>query len=142
MLAATHPEVAFRDCRVCLAFMFNEDGRPALFRGEMVPRGKLPPPCQTGAGCPKGSPDATIALSKRNAQAVRFHRRCEAVGHWPEDAMVAHNAAIIRAADADADRILGEQHRARRQREGDRRQLPEGHRDQRAADAGRPGAAG
>jgi hypothetical protein len=120
ILVVTHPEVAFRDCAHCLAFVYDGDGNPELFRGKPLPRGNTPAPCQTAAGCPKGSPDAGLALSKRNQRALAFHRRCEAVGRWPHDAMVERNAVTIKAAEAEGDRILQERKRARRERQADR----------------------
>lgn len=121
ILARTHPEIAFRSCESCQAFVYDDDGSVAQFRGEPIPRpGHLPTPCKTDVGCPKGSPDAGIALSKRNHKAVAFHRRCEAVGRWPADPIVERNAAIIKSADAEADDILRERDGARRKREKDR----------------------
>lgn len=117
VLTITHPEVAFRDCTLCQAFVYDGDGNPEYFRGKPLPRGKIPTPCLTAAGCPKGSPDAGIALSKRNLRALTFHRRCEAVGRWPHDAMVERNASIIKGAEAEGDRILQERERVRRKRQ-------------------------
>lgn len=118
MLAATNPEVAFRDCETCQAFVFDEDGALVYYRKngrlEPLPRGTTPTPCRTVAGCPKGTPENSLGLSPRNLQAVRFHRRCEAVGRWPEDAMTEANASIIQAADTEAERILRERRGRRR----------------------------
>jgi len=33
-------------------------------------------------------------------QAYRFHKECEAVQQWPEDAIVRRNAAVIRSAES------------------------------------------
>ena len=33
-------------------------------------------------------------------QAYRYHKECEAVNQWPDDAIVRRNAAVIRGAEA------------------------------------------
>ncbi|QDV78087.1 hypothetical protein K2D_16930 [Planctomycetes bacterium K2D] len=116
ILAITHPKVESRDCAHCQSFIYNEaTGEPEMWEGKPYRRGKVPTPCQTDVGCPKGSPDAGIALSDRNRMAWNFNRRCKAVGRWPEDPIVEMNAAIIAAAEADGE-VIRERERARRQR--------------------------
>jgi len=122
ILGATHPKVAFRNCQHCLAFVYDETtGAPYQWRGQPYPRGETKPPCQTAAGCPKGSPDSEVALSERNRRALVFHRRCEAVGRWPEDPIVERNAVVIQAAEREAEHLLRERtrERTRRKRPGD-----------------------
>ena len=115
ILRITQPKVAFRDCTHCQAFVYDEaTGEPEYFRGKPLPRGNTLPPCKTAAGCPKGSPDAGIALSDKNERAIAFHRRCEAVGRWPADPIVEMNAAIIKAAEVAGEAIRERERAARR----------------------------
>lgn len=119
ILQITHPEIAFRDCASCQAFFYDDSGKIVLYDGKPYPRGKVPTPCKTSAGCPKGSPDAGIALSDKNRQALAFHRRCKAVGRWPDDPIVTRNAAVIESAEAEGE-IIRERERVRRERENNR----------------------
>lgn len=43
-------------------------------------------------------------MTLKSKQTYRHYRRCKAVGRFPEDDLVEHNAAIIRAAEDEADR--------------------------------------
>lgn len=66
------------------------------------PRGTLAPCRQRANGCPKGTPEASRALDERNLRAWTHYQQCRAVGQFPEDGIVARNAAIIRRAEEDA----------------------------------------
>lgn len=118
-LLVTHPKVALRSCEHCQAFVYDEaTGKPAAWRGAPLPRGKTPPPCRTSAGCAKGTPEDDRGLSVDNQRALAFHRRCDAVGQWPDDPIVRANAAEIAAAERRGDAQLRERDRARRERDG------------------------
>ncbi len=101
MLAA--PQVAFRDCRHCQQFVYDEEtGRPyenPPRSGQFVSRPPAaPPPCRLpGVGCPKGTPEAPLSLTPANRAAYRHYRECLATGLFPDDPLVRRNAAIIRA---------------------------------------------
>lgn len=51
--------------------------------------------CRTPLGCPKGTPENSLALTDRSRAAYEFHMRCRSVGRFPEDGIVEQNAAII-----------------------------------------------
>lgn len=105
-LLVRHPTVAFRDCRHCLLYDYDEEtGKPKQDArcGGFVPRlviagpkgAKFRAPCRSGVGCPKGTPEEPRTLSNRNLRAYLFHLQCAAVQRWPADAIVERNAAII-----------------------------------------------
>jgi hypothetical protein len=106
ILETLSPSVAHRDCGECKKWWFNED------TGRIVERGgkKLLRPldavtlCQTHEGCPKGTPENQKGLSPKNKTAWRHFQECEAVGSWPDDPIVRHNARIIRRAMKEATR--------------------------------------
>jgi len=96
-----HPELARRDCGDCLEHVYDEStGRPALHLGRPVrrPEGTAPPCRLPQVGCPKGTPEEPRTLTVQNQCAWLFDLECRAVGRYPDDAIVARNAAIIRAA--------------------------------------------
>ena len=112
------PQVAFRDCTLCLKYVYDEaSGRPVEHpphSGRLVPRPPAaPPPCRLpGLGCPKGTPQNPIALSEINRQALRHYHECRATGSFPDDPIVRRNAALIRAQEDqhhwnDLRRIVG-----------------------------------
>lgn len=110
ILATVAPKVANRCCRSCLAFVYDEQtGEMATdHRGEPLRRSPGTfPPCYYGA-CEKGSPDSGKELTPQNRAAWRHYRKCQAVGRFPEDAYVAHNALIIADAEAEAAAMLQE----------------------------------
>ena len=98
-----YPKVATRDCDDCLAFRYNEETgtRELDHFGEPMRRSKCePPPCEMvdeygGSCCPKGKPDADIALWPHNVAAYQHYKRCKAVFRFPEDSVVEANAATI-----------------------------------------------
>lgn len=96
------PEVAAVDCSVCQRFQYDEKWRPVMQAGLHVqrPSGTKPPCGYPHIGCPKGTPEQSRALTPENMQAYRFHKECEAVQQWPDDAIVRRNAAVIRGAEA------------------------------------------
>ena len=97
--------VANRDCKICLKYDFDEstgqmtrgrDGRPEL---RLVDCGAaFHAPCRNPAkGCPKGSPEHPKSLIAENELCLAHFLECEAIGRFPEDGVVARNAAEIRA---------------------------------------------
>lgn len=102
-----NPLVAGRSCEICLKMQFDENTGKIVIHpphtGEPVRRiGK--PPCQTFVGCAKGSPTAGKELTARNWQAYKHYKECEAVGQFPDDAIVRRNAAIIKSIEDTARR--------------------------------------
>jgi hypothetical protein len=107
ILILDHPQVAFRDCNHCKAWMYDED-TGALFKAagtnEPVARINGPDglpltPCRTKKGCPKGTPEDSSALSPKNWLAYQHYKRCKAVGRFPRDGIVERNAGIISDAE-------------------------------------------
>lgn len=103
ILILDHPQVAFRDCDHCKAWMYDED-TGALFRDKMhnepVPRARgVKTACETKRGCPKGTPENSNALSPKNWLAYQHYKRCHAVGRFPRDGIVERNAGIISDAE-------------------------------------------
>jgi len=62
-------------------------------------------PCAFGR-CKKGSPDNQATLSDRNVQAYQHYLECKAVGRFPDDPIVARNAAAIMVAERHADDLM------------------------------------
>jgi len=109
-----NPEIAARSCSDCQQFLYYDRG-PGEF-GDVVMRGGKKQPRQRGQKtpcwcCPKiapgdePKPENAQELSDRNTMAFLFHRECAAVGHFPNDAIVRRNAAIIADAMSAADRV-------------------------------------
>lgn len=108
LLLKRHPEVATRDCRLCQKWIFDEEtGLRTLDRdGKPEPRFfACPPPCQTDRGCPKGTPEKSRSLNKRNEQCYQHYCECRAVGQFPDEPVVRRNAAIIREVEDRVDRL-------------------------------------
>lgn len=105
-LAVLNPLLAARSCADCQKWWYREDdgtiekedGRKALRPVE------FPPMCRTRDGCPVGTPENSRRLTPRNVMAWQHFQRCEAIGKWPDDAIVARNALVIRRARDDAQR--------------------------------------
>ena len=97
------PQVAFRDCKQCQKYEYNEEtGKIELFDGKNIfRRGETP--CRTSRGCPKGTPEQPRTLSRRNQLAYLAYLRWKAVGRFPDDPQVEYNAAVIRQAEEVAD---------------------------------------
>ena len=94
-LVLLHPTLAFRDCNHCQQWQYNEQtGEVEQWRDQPLKRiGK--PPCLTTAGCPKGSPAAGYELTEANWLAFAHYKKCKAVGHFPDDEIVARNALAL-----------------------------------------------
>lgn len=104
ILELTQPQFAKRDCSDCKKWWYDDDtgkvvmkgGKPLLRPADSVLL------CQTEAGCPKGTPENSKALSPRNRMAWNHFRDCAAVGQFPDDPIVRRNARVIRSAMAVA----------------------------------------
>jgi hypothetical protein len=105
MLLLLHPEVAGRECRDCQKHVYDEKtGQRGSHNGQPIKRPpRAPPPCARGL-CPKGKPEDHSDLTLRNWQAYRHYLRCRAVSRFPDDPLVEHHAAIIRAVEDIAER--------------------------------------
>ena len=89
--------------------MYDEKtGRRLEVGGKPVPRPRgTMAPCRLRAnGCPKGTPEASKALTEKNRKAFAHYLECRAVGQFPVDGIVRRNAAIIRQVMDDCDREL------------------------------------
>lgn len=89
-------------CSLCQRFLFDpERGEFEIDdeTGERIPRfDEAILACQTHEGCPNGTPDKPLSLSRKNRQAFKHYQECVAVSHFPDDPIVRQNAAIIRSA--------------------------------------------
>lgn len=111
-----HPEVAARSCADCRTWLYRDE--PGKF-GEVVTRGgsrvrrpaRSGPPC---SWCPKTEsvpeadrcPETAVELADENWQAWQHYRECQAVGSFPDDAIVRRNAAILAGAEKAADQLV------------------------------------
>ena len=100
-----YPEVAFRDCRDCVKWLY--DDKPArmgarLERPKGYPVPRIPgqrPRCEWCPKVPVGEapdPSNAVELSPKNSSAYRHYLECAAVGDFPPDPIVRRNAMIIR----------------------------------------------
>lgn len=108
-LVILHPEVAYRDCTDCEAFVYDEKtGKKLERQGKPVPRPRgTKAPCRLREnGCAKGTPENSRTLTEANWQAYQHYSECRAVGQFPDDPIVRRNAAIIREAADSAEREL------------------------------------
>ena len=53
------------------------------------------PPCDYPVGCVKGHYRNRRVLWPRNSKVVEHNKECRAVGTFPDDELVRHNAAVI-----------------------------------------------
>jgi hypothetical protein len=106
-LIALHPNVAFRDCEDCKAWVYDEETGEREKKGEEdIPRYKgIKPPCGYSQGCAKGTPEESRALTEQNMQAWQFIRECKSVGKFPDDPIVRRNASLVDYADRKIDLI-------------------------------------
>lgn len=86
-------------CDICEQFM-HTNGVLTLRAGEPVARPKgVVTPCWKCPKIPRTAPRKTREfaeeISDKNYQAFKFHLRCKAVGHFPDDPIVARNAEVI-----------------------------------------------
>ena len=106
-----HPQVAFRDCRHCEAWQYNEEtGKVEVFHGHKLRRrGKTP--CRTFIGCPKGTPENPVSLRWYNVAAYSHYTQCRATGIFPEDSIVRRNSGIISEVERQVERVENMQFR-------------------------------
>lgn len=99
-LAALNPKLATRSCEDCQNLWYSEKtGDPILTNSTMQPMLRVGlTPCRTDIGCLKGTPEKPKSLNKANRWAYQHFLKCRATGHFPDDEIVALNAAIIEAA--------------------------------------------
>lgn len=80
-----------------------ETGKPQLFRGRPSPRPvDVPPPCEKL--CPKSKPFWYSDLLPQNAEALQHYQECSAVGHFPQDPIVARHASLLRQVERAIER--------------------------------------
>ena len=100
-----HPKVATRDCNHCQIYWYDEKtGKPRDRGGQLIKRPPGTAPCRTRTGCPKGTPETAATLTSQNITAWNHYRECKATGNFPDDPIVARNAAILRDIDAEVER--------------------------------------
>ena len=118
MLMQLHPEVAYRSCEHCQAWMYDhETGEINQRNGKPVRRPKgSKPACgypgrfkddkhPDGTGCAKVSPESNASLTPENQLCYQHYLECRAVGQFPDDAVVRRNAATIRQVEETIERI-------------------------------------
>lgn len=97
-LLLLHPEVACRSCEDCKKWLYDKDGRLAMRGDKPMDRpATIKVVCETAAGCPKGTPEKQVVLSRKNQTAYYHYRQCAAVGKFPDDGIVMRNAEIIKS---------------------------------------------
>lgn len=86
-LEAERPDVAFRDCRHCRKYLYNEApnkdaGKPITTRdGQLIPRTERTPPMCERDGCPKGHWKQPITnITQRDHEFVVLVRAAMATG--------------------------------------------------------------
>lgn len=99
-ITVLHPQLDRRSCKDCKKWWFNEDtGAIEKVDGVDSERpAEFPVMCDTRDGCPVGTPDNQLRLTQKNRMAYLHFLRCEAINSWPDDPIVARNAAVIRRA--------------------------------------------
>lgn len=101
-----YPALALRDCGHCLEHLYDLETGYATTQtrtGQFVKRAKNDPAaCRTPRGCPKGTAENQVSLSRKNERAYRFHLKCEALGSFPDDGIVRRNAGFIAMAREQA----------------------------------------
>jgi hypothetical protein len=97
-LLRDHYTLYHRPCTECQKWWYREDGTLARRTPAGPPLPRLEHaviPCRT-VGCPKGTPEAPRTLDAANRLAYQHFLRCDAIGRFPDDALVARNATLIR----------------------------------------------
>lgn len=107
-LIIVHPDIAHMSCDKCEIYVhtdgiIQQTGKPAPKRsigkaGRLIP----PTPCNICPKIPKESPVKSRAwaldLTPKLQQTLTHYRECSAVNQFPDDAIVKHNAGIIKTA--------------------------------------------
>ena len=99
LLVLEHPEIIRRSCEDCTKYQYGEDGKQVMWRGKPMKRGPGNRPiCRYGTDrCPKGTPEASKEMTRKNYAAYQHYIECKAIGKFPDDPIVRRNAATIRA---------------------------------------------
>ena len=102
-LYLTHPELP--SCEQCLRFVYD----PATWQRSEKPKGtpvkrppNVPTPCRSCPKIPQGErphPSNAIELTDENYRVYVHYQRCKAVGRFPDDPIVEHNAGLIRTVE-------------------------------------------
>lgn len=115
MLWLRHPALCQLSCTDCQLYVIGENYRVEEKNGKPLKRPdgrkfpKTQAPCRVaGMGCPKGTPEKPKTLNARNVKAYQHFKQCRATGHWPDDAIVRQNAAIIVEAEETVKAALAE----------------------------------
>lgn len=97
-----------RTCADCASFMYEDNGKKKLMRGTDKPWPRplgVVTPCHK---CPKVPDDApkdrhghkhrryAVEITDKTWATIQHYDECEAVGQFPDDAIVRRNAAIIK----------------------------------------------
>lgn len=97
VLVAKYPHLLHVTCQQCRYWHYDPiDGDLATREGE--PLRRIPGSvlmCETRDGCPRGHWSKPVELSEKNRLAWEHYKLCRATNHWPADAIVQRNAAII-----------------------------------------------
>lgn len=112
LLHLLHPMIEARGCGDCQKFQYDDsqDGSKQIVKRRGKPLERIsPPPCRTKQGCPKGTPEDPKSLSPRNQKVYAHYQRCKAVGRFPDDSLVADNAAIIASIEESVARQKAEE---------------------------------
>ena len=122
ILQLCHPEVAYRSCEDCKAWMYDDNGevnRDRNGKPRARPKGAKTP-CEypgqykdadhpAGTRCPKVSPESNAELSQENQMSYQHYLECRAVGQFPDDGIVRRNAATILQIEQMVDRMNSNQ---------------------------------
>jgi hypothetical protein len=95
------PKLSKRSCEDCQKYWYLANGmvKTIASTGEREFRPEEAyPSCKTEFGCLKGTPDKQKSLNTANGWAWRHFKQCEAIGRFPDDPIVSHNADVIRRA--------------------------------------------
>lgn len=107
-----HPEVAYRDCDYCQKYQHNKETGAVILDNFGRPDERYeacPPPCRTSEGCPKGTPENSLALLPQMEDCYRFYLECKAVNDFPKDDWVRMAAVEISQIEREAEQLLESQ---------------------------------
>ncbi len=103
-LMLAHPELP--SCEDCQRYVHDPQNgwqRAEKPRGSPTKRqGGIPTPCHACPKIPTGArphPANAIELTDDNYRVYLHYQRCKAVGRFPEDPIVEHNAGLIRTVE-------------------------------------------
>lgn len=98
MLLEEHPKIAAVNCAFCEKYRHDSSGNLQTYHGEPQLNGPKGPICRRNvpSRCPKGTPENSKALNAINQQVLEHYELCEAIGHFPDDPVVAFHAKHIR----------------------------------------------